>query len=91
MDALRIILRAYIELGFKKGDEVIVPANTYIASILAITDNDLIPVFVEPSIDNYNIDYRLIERKYQKTKAIMLVHLYGRIIWNSDIKEIAKT
>ena len=92
LDALRIILRAYIELGIlNKGDEVIVPANTYIASILAITDNNLIPVFVEPCIDTYNIDYKLIERKIsKKTKVIMLVHLYGQIIWNNDIKELAK-
>jgi dTDP-4-amino-4,6-dideoxygalactose transaminase len=62
LDALRIILRAYIEMGLmKEGDEIIVPANTYIASILAITDNNLKPVLVEPDIDTYNIDSDLIE------------------------------
>ena len=62
LDALRLIFRAYIELGImKKGDEVIVPANTFIASIFAITDNNLIPIFVEPNEDTYNIDSLKIE------------------------------
>lgn len=92
LDALRIILRGYIELGaLSEGDEVLVPANTYIASILAITDNKLNPVFIEPSEDTYNIDYKSIEENIsEKTRAIMLVHLYGKIIWQDDIKAIAK-
>ena len=83
LDALKIILRGYIELGvISEGDEVIVPANTYIASILAITDNKLTPVFIEPAEDTYNIDCNLIEENIsEKTRAIMLVHLYGKIIF----------
>lgn len=75
LDALIWILRAYIEMGvMKKGDEVIVPANTYIASILAITENGLKPVLVEPDIDTLEIDDRLIEAAITpKTKAIMIV------------------
>jgi len=80
LDALRLILKAYIELGImKEGDEIIVPANTYIASILAITDNRLVPVLVEPELNTYNINPYLIEGKITKrTKGIMLVHLYGQ-------------
>ena len=80
LDALRLIFKAYLELGvMKKGDEVIVPANTYIASVLAISDNDLIPVFVEPNSDTYNLDSSKIERAITaKTKAILTVHLYGQ-------------
>jgi dTDP-4-amino-4,6-dideoxygalactose transaminase len=80
LDALRLIFKAYIELGFMKvGDEVIVPANTYIASVLAISDNDLIPVFVEPKSNTYNIDSSKIEKIItSKTKAILTVHLYGQ-------------
>ena len=80
LDALRMIFRAYIELGImKKGDEVIVPANTYIASVLAITDNQLIPVFVEPNEQTYNLDSSLIEAAITaKTKAVLTVHLYGQ-------------
>lgn len=90
LDALRIILRAYIELGYMDtGDEVIVPANTYIASILAITDNQLKPVLVEPDISTYNINPELIEEKITgKTKAIMLVHLYGRNAYTEKIGEL---
>lgn len=92
LDALRLILKAYIALGvMKEGDEILVPANTYIASILAITDNRLVPVFIEPSIDNYNLDSTKIEEKItSKTKAIMLVHLYGQVIINEQITEIAQ-
>ena len=81
LDALRIIFKAYIELGvMQKGDEVIVPANTYIASVLAISDNDLVPVFVEPNLETYNLDSTLIEQAItSKTKAILAVHLYGQI------------
>ena len=81
LDALRLILKAYIELGvMQEGDEVIVPANTYIASLLAISDNRLVPVLVEPSDTSFNLDIDLIEKSITpKTKAIMVVHLYGQI------------
>ena len=80
LDALRLIFRGYIEMGvMNKGDEVIVPANTYVASVLAITDNDLIPVFVEPNEQTYNLDSTLIEQAITpKTKAVLTVHLYGQ-------------
>lgn len=80
LDALRLIFRAYIELGIMNvGDEVIVPANTYIASILAITENGLIPVFVEPNLLTYNIDSSKVENVItSKTKALLTVHLYGQ-------------
>lgn len=80
LDALRLIFKSYLELGvMKKGDEVIVPANTYIASVLAISDNDLIPIFVEPNINTYNLDVTKIEAAItSKTKAILTVHLYGQ-------------
>lgn len=92
LDALRLILRAYIELGImQKGDEIIVPANTYIASVLAISDNGLIPVLVEPNIDDFNLDISKIEEKLTaKTKGIMIVHLYGRVIFSEELKNIAK-
>ncbi len=92
LDALRLILRAYIELGImQEGDEIIVPANTYIASILAITDNRLKPVLVDPDIETYNLPHSGIEKHITpKTKAIMLVHLYGRICWNRNMEEIAR-
>jgi dTDP-4-amino-4,6-dideoxygalactose transaminase len=80
LDALRLIFKAYIEMGImQKGDEVIVPANTYIASVLAVTDNYLIPVFVEPNLETYNLDSNKIETAItDKTKAILTVHLYGQ-------------
>lgn len=92
LDALILILRAYIYLGvMKPGDEVIVPANTYIASILAITDNNLVPVLVEPSIETYQIDDSLIEAKItDKTKAIMIVHLYGQCAYTEKIAGICR-
>ncbi len=91
LDALRLILRAYIEIGVMNiGDEIIVPSNTYIASILAISDNGLIPVLVEPEIVTYNIDISKIEEKItSKTKAILIVHLQGRIVFSNQLKEIA--
>ena len=91
LDALRLILKAYKELGvMKDGDEVIVPANTYIASILAITDNNLVPVLVEPDPSTYNLDFSRIESHVSsRTKAIMVVHLYGRVCWSEDLIEIA--
>ncbi|RZK40208.1 MAG: DegT/DnrJ/EryC1/StrS family aminotransferase [Pedobacter sp.] len=92
LDALRLILRAYMEMGLmQKGDEVIVPANTYIASILAISDNGLVPVLVEPDLNNYNIDISKIEQKItNKTKAIMVVHLYGKVVFSSGLKALAQ-
>jgi dTDP-4-amino-4,6-dideoxygalactose transaminase len=92
LDALILILRAYIELGvMKEGDEVIVPANTYIASLLAISSNKLIPVLVEPDILTYNINPDLIEEKINtKTRAIMPVHLYGQCAEMEAINAIAK-
>lgn len=92
LDALRLILRAYIEMGaMAEGDEVIVPANTYIASILAITDNRLTPVLVEPSVATYNIDIDQIEAAITpRTKAIMVVHLYGRVVWSEQLEQIAQ-
>lgn len=92
LDALYWILRAYIELGrLKEGDEIIVPANTFIATILAITDNNLKPVLVEPRIDTLEIDDRRIEEAITpKTRAIMLVHLYGRCACTKRIGEICR-
>ena len=92
LDALRIILRAYIELGvMKEGDEIIVPANTFIASIIAITDNGLIPVFVEPDINTYQIDDKKIEAALtSKTKGVMIVHLYGQCAYTEKIRQISK-
>lgn len=90
LDALRLILKAYIELGvMHEGDEIIVPANTYIATILAISDNKLIPVLVEPDINTYNIDPFLIEAKITKrTKGIMIVHLYGQNAMHPEIQRL---
>lgn len=92
LDALIWIFRAYIELGvMEKGDEVIVPANTYIATILAITENGLVPVLVEPNINTLQIDDSLIEEKItSKTKAITIVHLYGQCAYTDKIYEICK-
>src|SRR5690606_28684478 len=92
LDALRLIFRAYIELGIMKaGDEVIVPANTYIASLLALSDNGLIPIMVEPNIDNYNLDIEKVEEKISsKTKAILIVHLYGRVVFSQHLKSLAE-
>lgn len=92
LDALRIILRAYIELGvMQEGDEIIVPANTFIATILAIMDCRLTPVLVEPDIDTYNIDPALIGEKITgKTKAVMIVHLYGQNAFHEKIGELCK-
>jgi len=92
LDALRLIFKAYLELGvMKKGDEVIVPANTYIASVLAISDNGLIPVFVEPNINTYNLDSTKIEAALTiKTKAILTVHLYGQNSIDEQMLAICK-
>ena len=90
LDALRLILRAYMEMGkLHEGDEVIVPANTYIASILAITDNKLKPIFVEPNVETLQIDdTKLEEAITSRTRAIMLVHLYGRCAYTARIGEL---
>lgn len=92
LDALYLIIKAYKELGIlENGDEIIVPANTFIASILAISENNLTPVLVEPNIKTYNIDPNLIEEKINsKTKAIMVVHLYGQVSEMEKIWQIAK-
>ena len=92
LDALILILRAYKELReLEEGDEVIVPANTYIASILAITENRLTPILVEPDEQTYNISPALIEKAITpKTKAIMVVHLYGQLADMPAINVIAK-
>ena len=92
LDALIWILRAYIEMGLmNEGDEVIVPANTYIASILAITENKLIPVLVEPNLNTYQIDENLIEQHITpKTKAIMIVHLYGQCAYTEKIGDLCQ-
>ena len=91
LDALILILKGYIELGkIEIGDEIIVPSNTYIATILAILQADLIPVLVEPDLETYNINPSLIESKItSKTKAIMPVHLYGQLCDREKINEIA--
>ena len=92
LDALIWIVRAYKELGFfNDGDEIIVPANTYIASILAITENNLKPVLVEPTFENLEIDDSKIEERItSKTKGIMIVHLYGRCAYTDKIGELCK-
>jgi len=92
LDALTLILRAYKELDFiKDGDEVIVPSNTYIASILAISENNLVPILIEPKLDTYLIDISKIEEKITtKTKAIMPVHLYGQTCQMDKINKIAQ-
>lgn len=92
LDSLRLILRGYIELGrLKPGDEVIVPANTYVATILAVTDNGLTPVFVEPDIRTLNLSTeKAAEALTQRTRAIMPVHLYGRACWDGQLAELAR-
>lgn len=92
LDALIWIFRAYLEMGvMKPGDEVIVPANTYIASILAITENGLKPILVEPDIETYQIDDSKIEKAItDRTKAILIVHLYGQCAYTEKIGEICK-
>ena len=92
LDALRIIFRGYMETGvLNEQDEIIVPANTYIASILSITDNRLKPVFVEPDLLTYNLDSGLIESHITpRTRAILLVHLYGRNAYTEEIGELCR-
>lgn len=92
LDALILTLRAWKELGkLHEGDEVIVPSNTYIASILAISQNNLKPVLVEPDITTFNIDTKKIETAITpKTKVILPVHLYGQLAAMPEIMTIAK-
>jgi len=91
LEALILIIRAYKELGiFQEGDEIIVPANTYIATILAITENRLVPVLVEPNLATYNLDVDLVEQKItSKTKAILTVHLYGQVSYSDKMQAVA--
>ena len=92
LDALIWIFRAYIEMGvMQAGDEVIVPANTYIATIIALTENGLVPVLVEPKLNTLEIDDDLIEGKITpKTKALCIVHLYGRCAYTEKIGALCK-
>lgn len=92
LDALIWILRGYIELGvMQRGDEIIVPANTYIATILAITENGLKPILVEPNIRTLEMDDQLIEAMItSRTKGIMIVHLYGRCAYTEKIGELCR-
>jgi dTDP-4-amino-4,6-dideoxygalactose transaminase len=92
LDALRLILRGYIEMGIMhEGDEIIAPANTFIATLLAITENQLRPVLVEPNLNTYNISIEKIEQAItKKTKAIMIVHLYGRTVWDEELELLSK-
>lgn len=92
LDALIWIFRAYVEMGvMKPGDEVIVPANTYIASILAISENGLKPVLVEPSIETYQIDDSKIEEAItERTKGILIVHLYGQCAYTDKIGDLCE-
>ncbi len=92
LDALILIFRAYIEMGvMQPGDEVIVPANTYIATILGITENGLKPIFVEPKLNTLEIDDDKIEETITpKTKAIAIVHLYGRNAYTEKIGALCK-
>jgi len=92
LDALTLMLRAYKEMGLlHDGDEVIVPANTYIATILSVTENQLKPVLVEPNIDTLQIDENLIEQVISpRTKAVLIVHLYGRCAYTEKIATICQ-
>ena len=92
LDALRLIFRAYKEMGMlNDGDEVIVPANTYVASVLAVTDNALVPVFVEPDPDTLNLDTSIIEKYVTpRTRAVLTVHLYGRVCWDEMLADVAR-
>ncbi|SHF51014.1 DegT/DnrJ/EryC1/StrS family aminotransferase [Dysgonomonas macrotermitis] len=91
-DAISLIIDAYKQQGiFSEGDEIIVPANTYIATILAISENGMTPILVEPDINTYNIDPRKIEEKItNRTKAILTVHLYGQLSPMRELKNIAE-
>lgn len=92
LEAIVLILKAYKELGiFEEGDEIIVPANTYIATVLAISESGLTPVLVEPNIETYNINPTNIEEKISsRTKAVLAVHLYGQVAPMDELAEIAQ-
>ena len=92
LDALILVLRAYKLLGkLEEGDEVIVPANTFIATVLAVSANGLVPVFVEPKASTFNLDVDQIEQAITaKTKVIMPVHLYGQAVDMKRVNEIAQ-
>lgn len=92
LDSLRLIFKAYIELGvMQEGDEIIVPANTYIASILAISDNKLVPVLIEPDTNTFNIDpFKIEEKITDRTKGIMIVHLYGQNAMHQEIQKLVE-
>ena len=92
LDALKLILRAYKEMGLlTDGDEVIVPANTYVASVLAISDNGLVPVLCDPREDTMNLDSDLLEGLITpRTRALMPVHLYGTPCWDEPLKRVAR-
>ena len=92
LDALRLILRAHKEMGIMRdGDEVIVPANTYVASVLAISDNGLVPVLCDPREDTMNLDSSLLESLITpRTRAIMPVHLYGTPCWDTALMQAAR-
>lgn len=92
LDALRLILRAYKELGvMRDGDEVIVPANTYVASVLAISDNALVPVLCDVSVETMNLDTQLLQQLITpRTRAIMPVHLYGTPCWDNALMQAAR-
>ncbi len=91
LDALRLIFRAYIEMGrIKAGDKVIVPANTFVASVLAITDNNLVPVLCEPSLLTMNLDSDCMEQLISPdVRAVMPVHLYGTPAWDDKLRQLA--
>ena len=92
LDAITLIYRAYIEMGrLQPGDEVIVPANTYIASILGISENGLRPVLVEPDVHTLQMNPKLIEQHITpKTKSILMVHLYGRCAWSKMVQDVCQ-
>ena len=92
LDALYLMMRAYKELGvMHDGDEIIVPANTYIATIIGITRNNLVPVLVEPTWNNLEIDIDKIEEAVTpRTKGVLIVHLYGRVAYSEKLREICK-
>jgi dTDP-4-amino-4,6-dideoxygalactose transaminase len=92
LDALRLIFKGYMVMGImREGDEIIVPSNTFVASILAITENRLIPVFVDSDPITWNMDLSLVEAHItSRTKGILLVHLYGRVCWSDNILTLAK-
>lgn len=91
LDALRLILRAYIEMGkLKTGDKVIVPGNTFVASVLAISDNGLVPILCDPSTTTMNLDSNEVERLIDnEVKAVMPVHLYGTPCWDDKLVQLA--